>query len=216
MQSKTIEYFPTLFYEFRWTIDELRPLLDEMHEKKDKVKEKYYELWPNEEDHVHQYWTDHSDAIKLSEYDKLIDEISAKFLPHLQCKSFSYWTAISGETGYHATHQHNGMLYQAVNSFEAANMSSVLYLSPIGMTHFFNPNQLGTADQELFIRSEVGKLIMFPAHILHRSIPHRQKGLERIVISANWLLQETAPGDFTCRDRDGGLKWASVAHSQEP
>ena len=35
MKCETVEYFPTLFYEFEWTEDEIRPLLEEIQEKKD-------------------------------------------------------------------------------------------------------------------------------------------------------------------------------------
>ena len=42
--------------------------------------------------------------------------------------------------------------------------------------------------------SEVGKMLLFPAHILHRAPPHMKKDEERIVMSANWRLTESYPG----------------------
>ena len=184
MKSYNIhELFPILFYEFQWTEDEIRPLLEEVQNKKETIKERFNPHSSTDE-LVEDYWTDYSVPVKILEYEKLVEKISTGFLPELQCNHDSYWTAIYGERGYHSTHKHIGPLYQSIDS----NMSSVLYLSNIGRTHFFNPSQIGVNHQELDIQSEVGKMFIWPAHLLHGVSPHGKKNEERIVISSNWRI----------------------------
>ena len=66
MKWKTTEYFPTLFYEFTWTEDEMRPLLEEMEEKKKAIKYKYLNEYAKDpEDRVDDYWTDHAGSVTL-------------------------------------------------------------------------------------------------------------------------------------------------------
>ena len=182
MKCETVEYFPTLFYEFTWTEDEIRPLLEEIQEKKEEIK-------TNNIDTVDDYWTDYSNPIKLLEYEKLISKIIVEFLPELQCDHIVYWTAIYGEKGYHATHSHNASLFEQITP----NMSSTLYLSNIGGTRFWNPSEMAVTS---FIPSKVGKMIMWPSYILHTAPPHEKKNEERFVISSNWRVQEIFPGSF--------------------
>ena len=194
MKCETVEYFPTLFYEFIWTEDEIRPLLEELHLKKQVIKYKYLKEYSNPTDDrfvdVEDYWTDHGSSITLDEYNKLVEQISKLFLPELNLHPITYWTAIYEARGYHETHQHNPHPYESIGP----NMSSILYLSNIGITQFYDPNQMSTDNPEITVQSEVGKMVMFPAHILHRAPPHMKKDEERIVISANWRIQETYPG----------------------
>ena len=192
MKWKTTEYFPTLFYEFTWTEDEMRPLLEEMEEKKKAIKWKYLNEYAKDpEDRVDDYWTDHAGSVTLDEYNKLTEEVCNYWKPHLDVHLIAYWTAIYAKKGYHETHQHNPHPYETVGP----NMSSVLYLSDIGVTQFYAPDQL-SGDPDIFIQSEVGKLVIFPAHILHRAPPHMHPNEERIVISANWRISEAYHGGF--------------------
>ena len=208
MQAKTVEYFPTLFYEFNWTEDEIRPLLDEMQEKKEIVKYKYLNEYAKDPaDRVDDYWTDHAGSVTLTEHDKLVEQLIDHFAPHLTLHLIAYWTAIQAEKGYHETHQHNPHPYELIGP----NMSSVLYLSNIGMTHFFSPDQL-SGNPEMFIQAEVGKMLLFPAHILHRVPPHMKKDEERIIMSGNWKLTESYPGGFLAAadvrsSSFGGVMW---------
>ena len=183
MDIDTLEYFPTLFYEVNWTEDEILPLLKEVQEKKEKIKIK-----GNSE--TDDYWTDYSVQEKLFEYEKLIEKVS--FSPKLQYSHIVYWTAIYGEKGYHASHNHNGSLFEQIDP----NMSSILYLSDIGGTQFRNPYQSDQNHQLLYMPSKVGKMIIFPSHILHTAPPHGIKNEERIIISSNWRVQEIFPGSF--------------------
>ena len=181
----TLEFFPTLFYEFTWTEDEIHPLLNEVKEKTEEIK-----IQSNSE--IDEYWTDYSDTVKLLEYEKLIEKVSTAFFPKLQYSHIVYWTAIYGERGYHATHNHNGSLFELL----APNMSSILYLSDIGGTQFRNPYQSNQTNSVLYMPSKVGRMIMFPSHILHAAPSHGKKNEERIIISSNWRAQEIFPGSF--------------------
>ena len=192
MKWKTIEYFPTLFHEFIWTEDEIRPLLEEVNAKKEAIKWKYLNEYAKDpEDRVDDYWTDHAGSVTLDEYNKLTEEVCNYWKPHLDVHLIAYWTAIYAKKGYHETHQHTPNPYETVGP----NMSSVLYLSDIGVTQFYAPDQL-SGDPDIFIQSEVGKLVIFPAHILHRAPPHMHDDKERIIISANWRIQEAYHGVF--------------------
>ena len=186
MKSSNIhKIFPTLFYEFQWTWDELQPLLNEIQVKKKIIKQQS-EAKPIETENPENYCTDYFSQVKLLEYEKLMEEVCTTFLPKLQCSIIEYWTAIYGKNAYHPAHAHSGPLF----SMTDINMSSVLYLSDIGGTRFFNPSQIGVNHKDHYIQSEMGKMFMWPAQILHRVVPHGEKDEERYIIAANWQIQE--------------------------
>ena len=180
------EVFPTLFYEFIFSQDEIIPLCKEMENKKEKIKKLY-----SDEFVMMDYWTDYRNPITLLEYEKLIQKIPSQFISQqLTCEhdkknsQYVYWTAIYGERGYHETHNHNESFYDILH----CNMSSILYLSDIGHTEFFNPRQSDEIHSSCRIPSKMGKMIMFPSHMLHRALPHGKKDAERIIVSSNWRL----------------------------
>ena len=186
MKSYNIhKIFPTLFYEFQWTEDQILPLLNEIQVKKEIIK-RQAESRPIETENSENYFVDYYSQVKLLEYEKLIEEIYTAFLPELQCSHIETWTAIYGEKAYHPAHAHSGPLF----SMTGINMSSILYLSNIGGTRFFNPSQIGVNDKDFYIQSEMGKMFMWPAQILHRVIPHREKNEERFIIASNWQVQK--------------------------
>ena len=200
MKFETVEHFPTFFYEFTWTEEEIQPLVKQAWEKNPAIKWIYEnEYAPDPRDRVDEYWTDHATAVDLPEYGKLVDEVVDLFLHKFNCTHQAHWTAIYGPRGYHSCHQHSQS-----NPFETMgpNMSSVMYLSNIGKTHVFNPNQLSSIDPEIFLESVLGKMIMFPSHILHRALPHMVEGEERTVISSNWKIEEAYPGSFWEQEGD--------------
>ena len=178
------EVFPILFYEFLFSADQIAPLVEEIQNKKEIIKKKYNDSPTDPELGVPDYWTDYNDPIKLLEYEKLIKEIPPRFLPELYCEQIAYWTAIYEKKGYHGAHNHNPMLY----NIPSCNMSSVLSLSDIGQTDFFNPRQSDEIYPSILIPSATGRMIIFPAHILHRAAPHGKKDAERIVVSSNWRI----------------------------
>ena len=188
MKSYNIhKIFPTLFYEFQWTKEEIHPLLEEVQNKKEIIKDRTEK---DEEQTKDNHCTDYLVPVKLLEYEKLIEKISTAFLPELQCKHIEHWTAIYGERGYHPAHSHTGALFSVTSS----NMSSVLHLSNIGGTRFFNPSQIGVNYKDFYIQAEVGKMVMWPAQLIHRAIPHGEKNKERFIISSNWQIHETPSG----------------------
>ena len=190
MKKTTQEWFPVLFYEFIFSQDEIIPLCEEMENKKDEIKKRYNDEF---EFGIPDYWTDYVNPIKLLEYEKLMQKIPPRFISEqLNCEHDKrgsqdmYWSAIYGKRGYHETHKHNESLYVIPH----CNMSSILYLSDIGGTEFFNPRS--SSDEihsSLFVPSKIGMMIMFPSHILHRALSHGKKDAERIIVSSNWQLQ---------------------------
>ena len=190
MKTTRLELFPTLFYEFIFTQDELNPLCKEIENKKEEIKKIYND--DAFEPEVDDYWTDFRNPIELLEYERIMMKIPPQFVSYkLNCEhDEEYWSAIYGERGYHKTHHHTENLYSGVS--HRCNMSSVLYLSDIGGTMFWNPRISSDEIQtSIFIPSEVGKMVMWPSHILHEVIPHGEKNVdERIVVSSNWRLQQ--------------------------
>ena len=92
----TLEIFPIIFYEFQWTEDEIRPLLEEVQYKKEIIKDRTKK---NEEQTKDNHCTDYLASVKLLEYEKLIKEIPPRFLPELYCEQIAYWTAIYEKKG---------------------------------------------------------------------------------------------------------------------
>ena len=184
MKMKIVEVFPTLFYAFEFSQDQIRPLCEEIQDKKEELKRRYYN--DHSEPIPDDYWTDYVNPITFPTYEKIVrEEILSRFLPEMKCKHLAYWTAIYGEKGYHGLHNHNLSLYDNV----IINMSSILYLSDIGHTVFYNPRQ-GTDEiqRHIEIPSVVGKMIMFPSHILHVANPHGITGKEKVIMSSNWQV----------------------------
>ena len=64
------------------------------------------------------------------------------------------------------------------------NYSSVLYLTSEGGTDFYSPNPTST-EGVYTVKSEVGKMIIFPSNLLHGVIYNDNKN-ERMIISANF------------------------------
>jgi len=196
MKSYNIhKFFPTLFYEFRWSEAEIRPLLEETQVKKEIIKQQSKSrpedklIW-DETDNSKNYCNDFYSQVKLLEYEKLIEEIYTTFLPELQCSHIKYWSAIYKEKAYLPVHAHIEPLFSA----SGINMASTLYLSNTGGTRFFNPSQIGVNDKDLYIQSEVGKMYMWPSHLLHEALPHGKKDKERFIISSNWRIQHARYG----------------------
>ncbi len=190
MKMKMVEVFPTLFYDFDFPQDQIRPLCEEIQDKKEELKKRYYNdhhtLATHSEPLSDDYWTDYINPITFPTYEKIVrEEIPSRFLPEISCKHLEHWTAIYGEKGYHGLHNHNPTLHVE----DSINMSSILYLSDIGHTLFFNPRQ-GTDEIQrcIEIRSVVGKMVMFPSHILHIVNPHGKTGKERVIMSSNWQV----------------------------
>ena len=106
MKTTRLEFFPTLFYEFIFTQDELNPLCKEIENKKEEIKKVYND--DAFESEVNDYWTDFRNPIELLEYERIMMKIPSQFaLQKLNCEhGEEYWSAIYGERGYHKTHHH--------------------------------------------------------------------------------------------------------------
>jgi len=179
MKMTLREVFPTLFYEFNFSQDQISPLYKEMQDKKEIIKNRSYDFGSEID-----YWTDFRNPIKLLTYEKLVKEIPPQFAPQLSCKHMVYWTAIYEEKGYHAIHNHSGHAFDPYH----INMSSVLSLSDIGSTEFYNPKQADGFGEKISFSSKIGRMIMFPSHILHEALAHGKKDEERVIVSSNWQV----------------------------
>ena len=180
MQHGNILLFPTEILTFKFNVDEIRPLINEVVGKKDQIK-KINSIY-NKNGGQDDYYSDFSDPVKLFEYEKLMLSVSNYFhgnnIPFFMK---NYWTAIYHLSGLHDKHVHTNFV-----KGEDANYSSVLYLTNMGETLFHNPNPTCIYDNE-FVKSEVGKLIFFPSNLLH-SAENFIKG-ERMIISSNVILR---------------------------
>ena len=187
------EVFPTLFYEFKFSEEQILPLYEEITSKKDTIKKVYNDLQRSAEAKI-DYWTDFNSPTILLEYEKLTKEISSQFLPEMYCENVVYWTSIYEALGYHEAHNHSPELYD----IPISNMSSVLYLSDIGYTEFLNPKLTVSVPENKLIRipSQVGKMIIFPDYVLHSALSHgKKKPQEKIIVSSNWRLYNQSEVD---------------------
>jgi len=180
MQQGNILIFPTEILTFQFNTEEIRPLIDEVISKKDDIK-KINSIYDNHGG-VGDYHTDYMDPVKLYEYEKLMFLISNYFQNNNNPFLIkNYWTAIYSLSGLHNKHIHANFVRG-----NEENYSSVLYLTSMGETKFYNPNPTCIHDHAT-IASEVGKLIFFPSNLLH-SAENLIDG-ERIIISANIKLK---------------------------
>ena len=176
MKINNQNIFPTSLFLFEFNKEEIFPLIEEINSKKIKIKNisKFYSSHVQ----VGKHYTDYGNPIRLIEYEKIMLVISNFFIN--QNKSFNleyYWSAIYYENSVHSTHGHSNP-----NIKEPHNYSCVLYLTDNGGTTFFTPNSTSN-DCEFFIKSKVGKLVIFPKTLLHTGV-NKEKG-ERIIISSN-------------------------------
>ena len=198
------EVFPIIFYEFKFSKEQILPICEEIAAKKTEIKKRYED---SDIDKIKKidYWTDFGRfgrPIELVQYENLVvKEISSQFLPEMQCEHVVHWTAIYEEKGYHEAHNHSPMLHTA----PTCNMSSILYLSDIGYTEFVNPKLDAATCKSFLISSQVGKMIMFPSHVLHSALPHGKKDEEKIIVSSNWKLYDSSP-DLIFLDHMKGMQ----------
>ena len=180
MQQDKVLIFPTEILTFQFNTEEIRPLIDEVVSKKHEIK-KTNSIY-NNHGGVGDYFTDFMDPVKLVEYEKLMF-IVANFFNNNNNPFImkNYWTAIYNLSGLHNKHIHANFV-----KGDEENYSSVLYLTSMGETKFYNPNPTCIHD-EAIMASKVGKLIFFPSNLLHSAENHVDG--ERIIISANIKLK---------------------------
>jgi hypothetical protein len=171
-QDKNLELFSTKIFVFRFTNEEIAPLINEVLIKKKQIKKR--SLIYSNYGKVGNYFTDYRNPIQLHEYEKLMYSM----INHFSTFNVNqYWTAFYNKNSIHEEHKHANFIKGATNNF-----SSVLYLSAIGGTTFFSPNSTSIEDEHC-INSEVGKFVIFPSNLLHKG-ENLHDG-ERIIISSN-------------------------------
>jgi hypothetical protein len=175
MQHSKEHIFPTIIRRFRFDNDEIKPLLDEVLEKKQKIKDVSYYYNGTISDN---YFTDYKKPVKFREYEILIDKIITEYKKDNFLFNLNYyWTAIYGKGSRHDPHHHRSI---------SENYSSILYLNNYGETTFLSPNHTGEYDYYKE-KAEVGKLVIFPADLWHY-VEYQGLG-ERIIISSNFSIQ---------------------------
>ena len=129
------------------------------------------------------YYMDNSYKIRYSKF--LMDMLN----PYLKefsdnvyqfQKIFGPWCQKQLSGDYHATHDHGSVGYSAVFY---AKMNPDVHQSTNFISPF--PSSAGTIETRSFPATE-GDLVIFPAHLLHSSVPHRSDE-DRIVFSFNLL-----------------------------
>ena len=173
MKISKIETFATSIQKFYFSNEEIKPLLDEVINKKEDIKKTSYFYNVKNEDYGKEYYTDFNNSIKLYEYEKLMFMIG-NFYQNKYFNVLNYWSALYYENSWHETHAHSDPKF---------NFSSILYLTNnTGGTTFYSPN-LTSETETHFEASEVGKLVIFPSSLFH-SVYHKDNS-ERIIISSN-------------------------------
>ena len=173
MKISKIETFATSLQKFYFNSEEIQPLLNEMIDKKKDIKKRSYFYNMQNQDYGKEYYTDYGNPVKLHEYEKLMFMI-ANFYRDKNFNVFHYWSALYYQNSWHETHVHSNPKY---------NFSSILYLTNnTGGTSFYSPNLTSETEKHIEM-SEVGKLVIFPASLLHSA--YHKDNSERIIISSN-------------------------------
>jgi len=101
MQHGNILIFPTEILTFKFNKEEIRPLIDEVVNKKDDIK-KINSIY-NNHGGVGNYHTDYMDPVKLIEYEKLMHVVANFFVNNNSPFVMkNYWTAIYNLSGLHS------------------------------------------------------------------------------------------------------------------
>jgi hypothetical protein len=188
MLLEELDIFSVPLKKFQFQEEEITPLLNEYHEKKDAIikRSSFYIQKDSSgaEQDISDYTTDFQNPITLHEYEKLMMLIKNYFENNNYIYQLhKYWTAIYSTRGYHKEHAHNnGSQYMPPDN----NFSSVLYLTSGGGTEFYSPHLL-SKEYEYSIQSKVGLLVIFPSSLLH-SAPSSSFNNERVVISNNMRI----------------------------
>ena len=177
-------FFGVPIRKFQFQREEITPLLDEYQEKRDSIikrSEAYNNDTLGSEQDSTEYATDYRHPVTLHEYEKLMMILKNYFENNKYTFTLvNYWTAIYNKKGYHKQHFHNSGSLAAP---QVNNCSSVLYLNSIGGTEFYAPHAMSYVSN-VWVKSEVGLLVIFPAGLLH-SAPTTNSKNERVVISSN-------------------------------
>ena len=184
VRIKNLDVFPQIFVEFYFPPDIITPLYDEVIQNKDKIKKINDKHFGDGGRIAVDYWTDFEETVKLNEMNKIVYQVGMYF-KDMQVTCDGYWTAIFGPYGVHGSHTHSSKLFES----KINNLSSVLYLTNIGSTKFHNPSTDNVMETEWTVNSQIGKMIMFPANILHSSPPHNIDKT-KMIISANFLIRD--------------------------
>jgi len=171
MKISKEQIFPTLLRKFEFNKDEMAPLLQEVTDNKEQIKQtsSFYSV-----NHYDNYYTDFQNPTKLREYEILMNMVAAQFTSsNYEFTVGEYWTAIYGKNSAHNTHNHRSLNF---------NFSSILYLTNGGSTSLISSNSTAEINEH-FEMAEVGKLIIFPSTLWHYVT--YQDNNERMIISSN-------------------------------
>jgi len=175
-----LDLFPTRFFEMRLNQVDAFNVLNEILRKEDKIR-----LISSTRQHqsADEYATDYAyksedNIVELESMGLVFDKIKSIFEENNSIISFDdYWTAIYTKTAHHSMHDHLS------NILDKLNYSGILYLTDIGSTTFFSTNSL-SFENKFQIKSEVGKIIIFPSIVPHSVEPTLDES-KRVVVAFN-------------------------------
>lgn len=173
MIPSSLDVFATSIMKFQFNQSEIEDLLDEIDQKKNKIKKtsSFYNTTINGSD---EYYTDFLKPTKIHSFEMLMNTVGAYYVSNnLSFNVAHYWTALYGKNSVHEAHNHTS---------NNCNFASILYLTNNGKTTFYTPNFL--SKQEFYEeQAEVGKFVIFPSQLFH-SVFYKHSA-ERVIMSAN-------------------------------
>ena len=176
------DIFPTKFFTTRIDDDNLlSSLTQEVYDSKEEIKKL---SWATQEQSCENYITDYCKPKKYEAFGRVADLLKNIFSESgLEFDLYRYWTALYKKYSIHEMHSHKSSIL--LNP----NYSGILYMSNVGDTNFFSTNP-SSFNNTTSIKSEHGRIVMFPANVPHQVVTNFDSDVERCVIAFNFRLSE--------------------------
>ena len=169
------DIFPTKMFEVKANKDVCYSILDEIVSNENRLK---LVSLSSQKQSVEDYVTDYDDPIKLPQFESVIQNM--KF-DGGELTLNRYWVASYKNNAFHHMHIHKGYC------MDKCNWSGILYLSDIGFTEFFSTNPTSFFNMSR-VKSEFGKIIMFPSNLPHSFTSDPMTHNKRYIVAFNFEL----------------------------
>ena len=175
------DLFPTRFFHFKIDQVDAFNLLNEIKRKEEDIR-----LISSVREHqsLDEYATDYPQqrgdcVVELEHLNKIFCNIKDQFDKNNSTIDIKlYWTAIYLKNGYHQLHNHKD------NILDNCNYSGIIYLSDLGGTTFYSVSPT-SFESRFFLKSEMGKIIIFPSLLPHAVEPTHNEENKRYVVAFN-------------------------------